>query len=1143
MLVCSTPCFYQANTDAVQPAKQRQRPYSARCFATRWRRTAVQPRGNGPSSIASRASGRSQDSPVKSAEQLGLWTAIDAAATLGSIAGALAFIITSEALLAGIPVVLPLVAWYAGRQKENLQIEVAIARAAKTWQVQSMSPTTASDSIAHALQQLQKDSQQQQVITKHVKSIEAKLNALEGSVLTAGLNAQEAARQISTCSDQVAQRTQAQLKDFTASIQSNGLAALQRLDAKLCSVESELAELKRAQKQVLEASDNSLQIAFHDTRQSLQDAEKLIIEHITQSASTLPQATASLLAQQPGLLSGSGNGQPAVQVGSFSTNTQDQLRQLMAEELSQATQKIAAAQAGTAQAFPSATDERFVQKLTQIEHRLQELQAPTPAGNAQDASSALHAVLMLLQSAYEKVEPESSAADSIAEAAEDLHNLLDTASVVPESVSSAASDQQLNSSLAELQQTQLTIQGDLAALQAALSKGGLPIDQGSNQEAATSNQEAVLANTESLLNAMEVFQSRLTEQVNSIVGKVSQLFAAQSLSLLPANGAGTFDPMPKSVEEAVTRSAENPQEPIQVPADGKETAYERMQVLLQQRNSSNSSASTSGQNDPTPGLSGQSAQPRQQPGNPSGVQKQFMFAAGLAAAGEVPLETTEEQWWDEQSYLDPDPSPDQQSQQQTGQRSQQQVGQQSNQGSVQGFDQWIEPQQNQSDQTLNQQSSQQSAWPSSEADSSGVDASSSQGGPQALGEQQQSSVSQFSQPPVSSNSQAVFSKPNPIPDDSSNQLVNAGSSQSSGASSNRAEEDIRLNSWSRDFRDTAQQQPVDDQQLSVDASYLGNQVASVQAAQQQASRSNPASAAVDVGPTDGTSYWQDQAASVQAAQKLNAEDGQGGALAGQDESSQAPYQNELNDSEEAEPLEVEQMSFQERLQAGRECFRSARIELEGGSLGAASSLMSAALSYFEAASLLDDKDVKLMGSWGNALLAYGGLKKRLLEAVIDAPPLGPVEASAVAASKAQILTEASDALIDAGHKFQSIAQQNIEDTKALTNWAKSICIRASLKDRPEDAMRLYSSAVDKFEKVLALKPDNVSVLVTCGLALKDMALCMSLDDPDTLINLEDAEICMQQALSIDSTNSGAVAGLTECQDKLRICMQFNAQLS
>ena len=49
-----------------------------------------------------------------------------------------------------------------------------------------MSPSAASDRIASALQQLQKDSQQQQAMVKHIKSIEAKLNALEGSVLTAG---------------------------------------------------------------------------------------------------------------------------------------------------------------------------------------------------------------------------------------------------------------------------------------------------------------------------------------------------------------------------------------------------------------------------------------------------------------------------------------------------------------------------------------------------------------------------------------------------------------------------------------------------------------------------------------------------------------------------------------------------------------------------------------------------------------------------------------------------------------------------------------------------------------------------------------------------------------------------------------------
>lgn len=48
----------------------------------------------------------------------------------------------------------------------------------------------------------------------------ARLISVITSAMLAGLNAQEAARQVSTCSDQVAQRTQAQLKDFTASVRS-----------------------------------------------------------------------------------------------------------------------------------------------------------------------------------------------------------------------------------------------------------------------------------------------------------------------------------------------------------------------------------------------------------------------------------------------------------------------------------------------------------------------------------------------------------------------------------------------------------------------------------------------------------------------------------------------------------------------------------------------------------------------------------------------------------------------------------------------------------------------------------------------------------------------------------------------------------
>lgn len=66
-------------------------------------------------------------------------------------------------------------------------VQAAIQQAARQWPVQSMTPTTAADSVASALQQLQRDSQQQHLIVKHVKSIEAKLNALEGSVVTAGM--------------------------------------------------------------------------------------------------------------------------------------------------------------------------------------------------------------------------------------------------------------------------------------------------------------------------------------------------------------------------------------------------------------------------------------------------------------------------------------------------------------------------------------------------------------------------------------------------------------------------------------------------------------------------------------------------------------------------------------------------------------------------------------------------------------------------------------------------------------------------------------------------------------------------------------------------------------------------------------------
>lgn len=58
---------------------------------------------------------------------MALWTAVDVGATLGSIGGAVAFILTQEALLVSLPVVLPLFALYASRQREGMKVQVTFS--------------------------------------------------------------------------------------------------------------------------------------------------------------------------------------------------------------------------------------------------------------------------------------------------------------------------------------------------------------------------------------------------------------------------------------------------------------------------------------------------------------------------------------------------------------------------------------------------------------------------------------------------------------------------------------------------------------------------------------------------------------------------------------------------------------------------------------------------------------------------------------------------------------------------------------------------------------------------------------------------------------------------------------------------------
>lgn len=69
---------------------------------------------------------RSHNSAVASKKwQERLWSAVNFGACLASAAGAVAFFLTSEALLLGLPTALPLIALLASKQREKLQAEVS----------------------------------------------------------------------------------------------------------------------------------------------------------------------------------------------------------------------------------------------------------------------------------------------------------------------------------------------------------------------------------------------------------------------------------------------------------------------------------------------------------------------------------------------------------------------------------------------------------------------------------------------------------------------------------------------------------------------------------------------------------------------------------------------------------------------------------------------------------------------------------------------------------------------------------------------------------------------------------------------------------------------------------------------------------
>jgi hypothetical protein len=124
------------------------------------------------------------------------WAAVDTSAWLGTVGSAAAFLITQEAILAAAPVVLPLLALYASRQRERLA--TAADQQAQLARLEGllldMQADTADEvaaevgaEVAELLQLAQKAQQRAGGDpAKLLRAVEAKLSSMEGSVLSTG---------------------------------------------------------------------------------------------------------------------------------------------------------------------------------------------------------------------------------------------------------------------------------------------------------------------------------------------------------------------------------------------------------------------------------------------------------------------------------------------------------------------------------------------------------------------------------------------------------------------------------------------------------------------------------------------------------------------------------------------------------------------------------------------------------------------------------------------------------------------------------------------------------------------------------------------------------------------------------------------
>jgi hypothetical protein len=236
---------------AVLGAPSRPRPACAiRPLALRRPTAAAPPRLAGPrrralAPIRASAGPSGGPSSKQNSGWRSFWATIDAGAWLGTVGSAVAFLLTQEALLVGAPIVLPLIALYASRQRGRLDSEAAAAElqgqvAAALRQVAALSEEAAADVAEEVAALVDEVRAGRSSPEKAVRGLESKLAVVEGSVRSVGdatsTALAEAATQRGRAVKEISSGLGALRRDLSAEIREatgDEVAALGRLDARL----------------------------------------------------------------------------------------------------------------------------------------------------------------------------------------------------------------------------------------------------------------------------------------------------------------------------------------------------------------------------------------------------------------------------------------------------------------------------------------------------------------------------------------------------------------------------------------------------------------------------------------------------------------------------------------------------------------------------------------------------------------------------------------------------------------------------------------------------------------------------------------------------------------------------------------------